>query len=98
MRRQLEHLLELAELPNVTLQIVPFNAGPHVAAGGPFTILRFPEPDLADLVYLEQLSSAVYLDQPADVGYYMAVMDHLCAQAATVAASRDVLSAMLRDK
>ncbi len=46
MRAQLEHLLQITELPNVTLQIVPFHVGPHAAAGGPFTILRFPEPDL----------------------------------------------------
>ena len=64
MRAQLEHLLEITELPNVTLQIVPFDVGPHAAAGGPFTILRFPEPDLPDVVYLEQLNSA-RLPRPA---------------------------------
>src|SRR5260370_15292568 len=77
MRAQLEHLLEMTDLPNVTLQIVPFDVGPHAAAGGPFTILRFPEPDLPDLVYLEQLNSALYLDQPDDVTDYVTVMDEL---------------------
>jgi transcriptional regulator with XRE-family HTH domain len=96
MRAQLERLLQLTDLPNVTLQIVPFDTGPHAAAGGPFTILRFPEPDLPDLVYLEQLNSALYLDQPDDVIDYIAVMDQLCVQAKTGAASRDMLSALLK--
>jgi len=95
MRAQLEHLLQVTDLPNVTLQIVPFNAGPHAAAGGPFTILRFPEPDLPDLVYLEQLNSALYIDQPDDVIDYMTVMDQLCVQAETGSASKARLRALL---
>jgi hypothetical protein len=96
MRAQLQHLLELTDLPNVTVQIVPFRVGPHAAAGGPFTILRFPEPDLPDIVYLEQLNSALYLDQPEDVSDYMAVMEHLCVQATPASATRDVLRALIR--
>jgi transcriptional regulator with XRE-family HTH domain len=96
MRAQLEHLLQITDLPNVTLQIVPFHVGPHAAAGGPFTILRFSEPDLPDLVYLEQLNSALYLDQPDDVIDYMTVMNQLCVQAETGTASRAILSALLR--
>jgi transcriptional regulator with XRE-family HTH domain len=97
MRGQIEHLLQVSELPNVTLQIVPFGVGAHAAAGGPFTILRFPEPDLPDLVYLEQLNSAVYLDHPDDVTDYMTVMNRLAIQAETDAASRDVLRAILKE-
>ena len=96
MRAQLEHLLEMTDLPNVTLQIVPFRVGPHAAAGGPFTILRFPEPDLPDLVYLEQLHSALYLDQPDDVIDYVTVMDQVCVQAETGAASQGMLRALLK--
>jgi len=95
-RAQLKHLLELTDLPNVTLQIVEFRAGAHPAAGGPFTILRFPEPDLSDVVYLEQLNSAQYLDQPDDVAAYMTVMNELCVKAASDTASRDLLRALLR--
>jgi len=97
MRAQLEHLLQLTELPNVTLQIVPFSAGPHAAAGGPFTILRFPEPDLPDLVYLEQLNSALYLDQPGDVTDYVNVMSQLCVQAETGAASKNILRGLIEE-
>jgi hypothetical protein len=97
MRAQLEYLLQLTDLPNVTLQIVPFRAGPHAAAGGPFTILRFPEPDLPDVVYLEQLNSALYLDQPSDVTDYVTVIDQLCVQAETGAASKDILRALVEE-
>ena len=97
MRAQLEYLLQLTDLPNVTLQIVPFRVGPHAAAGGPFTILRFPEPDLPDVVYLEQLNSALYLDQPSDVTDYVTVMDQLCVQAETGAASKDILRALVEE-
>jgi hypothetical protein len=97
MRAQLAHLLEMTDLPNVTLQIVPFDVGPHSAAGGAFTILRFPEPDLSDLVYLEQLNSALYLERPDDVIDYVTVMDQLCVQAETSKATKDMLQALLKD-
>lgn len=95
MRAQLEHLLQLTDLPNVTLQIALFGTGPPAATGGAFTILRFPEPDLPDVVYLEQLGSALYLDQPDDVTVYLTVMDRLCVQAETGTASQDLLRALL---
>jgi transcriptional regulator with XRE-family HTH domain len=82
MRDQVDHLIQAAARPNVTVQIVPFRAGGHPAAGGPFSLLRFPEPDLPDIVYLEQLTSALYLDRRADVDSYHAVMERLCLQAA----------------
>ncbi|GAA1914632.1 helix-turn-helix domain-containing protein [Streptantibioticus ferralitis] len=81
MRAQLEHLLKAAELPNITLQVAPFSVGGLAAAGGPITILRFQEPDLPDIVYLEQLTSALYLDKLDEVDNYLSVMDRLCAEA-----------------
>jgi transcriptional regulator with XRE-family HTH domain len=96
MRAQLAHLLEMTALPNVTLQVIPFDVGPHAAAGGPFTILRFPEPDLPDLVYLEQLDSATYLDSPDQVTQYLSVMNEICVQALPKAASKDMLHALLK--
>lgn len=79
-RAQLDHLIALSERPNVRLQVAPFHFGGHAAAGGPFTILRFAESDLPDIVYLEQLTSALYLDRRSDVEQYAQVMDRLCAQ------------------
>ena len=83
MREQLEHLVRVAELPNVTLQVARFHVSHHAAAGTPVTILRFPEPDLPDVVYLEQLTSAVYLDKRDDVDRYGLVMERLCTSADT---------------
>jgi hypothetical protein len=95
MRAQLEHLLEITTLPNVTLQIVPFHTGGHAAAGGSFTILRFPEPDLPNVVYLEQLNSALYLDKPGDVEDYGKTMDLLCVDAEPADATRRLLGEIL---
>ena len=83
MREQVEHLIEMAAHPSVTLQIVPFRVGGHSAAGGPFSILRFAEPELSDVVYLEQLTSALYIDKPTEVDRYLEVMERLCVQAET---------------
>lgn len=95
MRAQLRHLLEVAALPRVTLRMVPFEAGGHPAAGGPFTILRFAEPALPDVVYLEQLTSALYFDKRRDVAGYTAVMDRLCAQATSPAGTLEAIRRIL---
>jgi transcriptional regulator with XRE-family HTH domain len=79
LRAQLDHLLAMNGRPNVSVQIAPLSFGGHAAAGGPFSILRFAEPDLPDIVYLEQLTSALYLDKRSDVEHYALVMDRLCA-------------------
>ncbi|TDD36726.1 XRE family transcriptional regulator [Actinomadura sp. KC06] len=97
MRQQIKHLIEMSDLPNVTLQIVPFGAGGHAAAGGPFTILRFAEPGLSDVVYLEQLTSALYLDKPTDVDTYMRAMNNLCITAARPDRTADYLTTILND-
>jgi transcriptional regulator with XRE-family HTH domain len=97
MRAQLKHLIEMSQRPNVTVQVVPFNAGGHAAAGGPFSVLRFAEFDVPDVVYLEQLTSAQYLDKQDVVDSYMAVMERLCIEAATPANSVKTLRALLRD-
>ncbi|WP_433085695.1 helix-turn-helix domain-containing protein [Dactylosporangium sp. CA-052675] len=82
MRGQIEALLEINNtLPNVRLQVIPFNAGGHAAAGGAFTLLRFPDDDLPDVVYIEQLTSALYLDKRDDVDLYAEAMERLCVEA-----------------
>ncbi len=80
-RAQLQHLIEMAHRPNIALQIVPFDARGHATAGGPFTILRFAEPDLPDIVYLEHLTNAVCLDKKRDTVEYLAIIDNLCLHA-----------------
>ena len=96
MRKQLEHLVDVTELPNVTLQMVPFKRGGHAAAGGPFSILRFAERDLPDVVYLEQLTSALYLDKRDDIDHYQAVMERLCIDAEPATETSKILGDILR--
>jgi hypothetical protein len=97
MREQLKHLVNAAKWPHVTIQVIPFQAGGHAAAGGPFSILRFAEPDLPDVVYLEQLTSALYLDKPEAVDSYLAVMERVCIEAATPAESTRAIRAFLQE-
>lgn len=96
MRAQLEHLARMAEQPHVTLQLVPESFGGHATTGMPFSILRFAEPDLPDVVYLEQLTGALYLDKRNDVSHYAAALDSLCGQILTPDASRAVLRELLQ--
>ncbi|ADD45367.1 helix-turn-helix domain-containing protein [Stackebrandtia nassauensis] len=81
MREQLEHLIEVSKAPHIQIQIIKFEAGGHAAAGGPFTMLRFPDQELPDIIYIEQLTSALYLDKRDDVDLYTASMERLCVQA-----------------
>lgn len=98
MRGQLRHLIRMAAHPAVTLQILPFDVGGHAALGGPFIVLRLPGPDPRELVYLEQLSSAAYLDDEASVDAYLRVLDQLASAARppsdTPAVLEDLLAAM----
>ncbi|MFB4264982.1 helix-turn-helix domain-containing protein [Nonomuraea sp. GTA35] len=95
MREQIAHLLDITAGRNVTVQIMPFDRGGHAAAGGPFSILRFPERELPDVVYMEQLTSALYLDKAADSDHYMEVMDRLSIQAEEPKATRRFLERLL---
>ena len=98
MRGQLRHLLDMGARPNVSLQIIPLARGAHAAAGGPFSILRFGEPDLPDVVYLEQLTSALYLDKREAVDHYLAVMERLCVEALPTPGSLEMLEGMLKQR
>jgi transcriptional regulator with XRE-family HTH domain len=81
MRDQLKKLVEVASLPHVTLQVVPFSAGGHAGMDTPFLILGFPEQADPDVVYVEYSTSGVYLEQPEDVHRYTLMFDHLRAAA-----------------
>lgn len=97
MRAQLEHLVAVTKLPNVTLQVMPFRSGGHAAEGQPFVILRFAESDLPDVVYLEQLTSALYLERPEDVDHYALVMDRLAVQAEKPDKTADFITRILAE-
>jgi hypothetical protein len=97
MRAQLEALIDATKLPNVRLQVVPFHIGGHAAAGGAFSILRFPDKDLPDVVYVEQLNSALYLDKRDDVEQYAAAIESLSITALPPVRSVAFLREMLKD-
>ncbi|MBZ4015174.1 helix-turn-helix domain-containing protein [Streptomyces purpurogeneiscleroticus] len=96
MRGQLQHLIDISERPNVRLQVVPFNFGGHAGESGAFTMLRFPESDLSDIVYLEQLTSALYLDKAEEVGQYERVMSSLQEESLDPSGTRDLLRGLLQ--
>jgi Domain of unknown function (DUF5753)/Helix-turn-helix domain len=95
MREQVESLIEATRLAHVRLQVIPFDAGGHAPAGCPFAILRFPERGLPDVVYVEQLTSAVYLDKPADVDHYAVAMERACLTAEPPDRTAAILAGML---
>jgi transcriptional regulator with XRE-family HTH domain len=97
MRAQLEALIDATKLKNVTLQVLPFRAGGHSAGGGMFTILRFPEQDVPDVVYLEQLTSGLYLDKRDDVDLYAMTMENLSVQADPPKQTAATLARILRE-
>ncbi|MFL5519171.1 MAG: helix-turn-helix domain-containing protein [Gemmatimonadales bacterium] len=97
MRAQIASLIEATERPNVNLQVIPFDAGAHAATGGAFTILRFPEEDLPDVIYVEQLTGAHYFDKREDVDQYAGAMERLCLEAEPLTRTTEVLHELLRD-
>ena len=85
-RAQLEHLVELTDRRNVTVQVLPVDSGVH-AGGGAFSILRFADGDLPDVVYVEGLVGASYVDKVEQVERYVEVMNRLSVQSLTPDAS-----------
>ncbi|WP_330310225.1 MULTISPECIES: helix-turn-helix transcriptional regulator [unclassified Streptomyces] len=96
MRGQLQHLIDISERPNVRLQVMPFSFGGHSGESGSFTILSFPESDLSDVVYLEQLTSALYLDKREDVTQYESALKQLQQDSPGPSESRDLLRGLLQ--
>ncbi|MEU0051439.1 helix-turn-helix transcriptional regulator [Streptomyces sp. NPDC006184] len=96
MRGQLQHLIDISARPNVRLQVMPFSFGGHSGESGAFTILSFPDADLSDVVYLEQLTSALYLDKREDVGQYEQALKELQQDSPGPAESRDLLRGLLQ--
>jgi transcriptional regulator with XRE-family HTH domain len=94
---QIERLIDLVGEPNITLQVMPFRYGGHAADGGAFTIMRFPETDLPDVVYMEYLTGAHYIDKPEEVERYAAVMERLSVAGTSPDRTREILAAMLKD-
>ncbi|WP_431772295.1 helix-turn-helix domain-containing protein [Streptomyces cucumeris] len=91
MRRQVDRLLEATEQPRITLQITEFASGHHPGTYGPFVLFRFAVPELPDMVYVEYLTGAVYLDERIEVAAHLEAMDRMAAQAATARRTKEIL-------
>jgi transcriptional regulator with XRE-family HTH domain len=97
MRRQLEHLLDVADQPRITIQITPFGTGASHAAPGSFSILSFAADELRDVVYVEQLASALYLDKRPDVDRYVQAMDLIASTSTSPDQTREFLRAAVAE-
>ena len=95
MQAQLRYLIEQANRPNVTIQLLPYSVGAHAAEGGAFTLLRFAEADLPDVVYLEHLTGAQYIERPEDVEQYARAMDRISVDALHPERTLKALEALL---
>ena len=92
MQAQLRHLVEMAERPNVTLQVLPFTNAAHVNPISPFTILEFAEHDDPTVVYLEHLTGCLFAEEEAEVRRYRVVFDHLRAESLGTGQTIDLIA------
>ncbi|MFH8386407.1 helix-turn-helix domain-containing protein [Kitasatospora sp. NPDC018058] len=97
MRGQLDRLLEVAELPHVQLQVLPLGTAGLAAESGAFSVLGFAEAELADVVYLEQFTTALYVDKPAEVASYRQAMEGLLAESLGPEQTRDLLHSVRQE-
>ncbi|MEU0676525.1 helix-turn-helix transcriptional regulator [Streptomyces sp. NPDC006172] len=91
MREQLDKLLEFAERDRITLQVAEFADGPHPGASAPFSLFRFAEPELPDMVVTEYVSGALYLDSRGEVSAHLEVLDHITTHAASAERTKEIL-------
>ncbi|MEV5567649.1 helix-turn-helix transcriptional regulator [Streptomyces sp. NPDC052196] len=96
MREQLQRLLDVTALPHVSVQVLPLNASPHPGMAGPFTLLGFPESADLDITHVEDLTNALYVEDPMEVSIYRAAFERLCAAALPFDKSTDLI-AQLKD-
>ena len=93
---QIAYLLEASERSNLTLQVVPYGVGGHAVPSG-FSVLRFSDRELPDIVYVEHLTSALYLDKQSDVDQYMLAMERLSIVSAPPSATPEMLKSIISD-
>ena len=96
MSTQLKRVLDMAELPGNDIQVLPFSAGEHGSMGSAFSMLQFPDDRDAPCVYLETRAGSLYLEEPAEVAEYVALLQHLQATAASIRQSRELLSVAIQ--
>jgi transcriptional regulator with XRE-family HTH domain len=97
MIEQLEHLVEMSHVPHVTVQVIPFTMGAHPGVSGQYAILEFPDAADSSVVYIEGVTSDLYLEKANDVQKYSVMYEHLRAQALNVDQSREFISNVAKD-
>ncbi|MER6979257.1 helix-turn-helix domain-containing protein [Streptomyces carpinensis] len=97
MREQLEHLAEQSQLPHVTVQVIPFDMGAHPGLNGQYAILEFPDAADSSVVYIEGVTSDLYLEKANDVHKYSVMYEHLRAQALNVEQSRQFIADIAKE-
>ena len=93
---QLEHLLVMAERPNITLQVIPYSAGAYGTMNGSFTIVDYPEPDTVPGVYLEYPAGGTWVDNADDVQRFTTTFDQVAVRALSPADTPHVIHQTLR--
>ena len=97
MIEQLEHLIEMSRLPHVTVQLIPFTMGAHPGVSGQYAILEFPDAADSSVVYIEGVTSDLYLEKAQDVQKYSVMYEHLRAQALNADQSREFIADVAKD-
>ncbi|GHE50096.1 hypothetical protein GCM10017771_71850 [Streptomyces capitiformicae] len=97
MREQLEHLAEMSRLPHITVQVLPYEVGAHPGLNGQYAILEFPDTSDSSVVYIEGVTSDLYLEKPLDVQKYSVMYEHLRAQALNVDQSRQFIADIAKE-
>jgi transcriptional regulator with XRE-family HTH domain len=97
MREQLEHLVEQSQLPHVTVQVIPFEMGAHPGLNGQYAILEFPDAADSSVVYIEGVTSDLYLEKANDVQKYSVMYEHLRAQALNVEQSLQFIQKIAKE-
>ncbi|UYQ62724.1 helix-turn-helix domain-containing protein [Streptomyces peucetius] len=97
MREQLEHLVELSQQPHVTVQVLPFEMGAHPGINGQYAILEFPDASDSSVVYIEGVTSDLYLEKANDVQKYSVMYEHLRAQALNVEQTRQFIAEIAKE-
>ncbi|GLW51153.1 transcriptional regulator [Streptomyces sp. NBRC 14336] len=97
MIEQLEHLIEMSRLPHVTVQLIPFAMGAHPGVSGQYAILEFPDAADSSVVYIEGVTSDLYLEKAQDVQKYSVMYEHLRAQALNADQSREFITKVAKD-
>ncbi|NGO79428.1 helix-turn-helix domain-containing protein [Streptomyces sp. YC504] len=97
MIEQLEHLVEMSHLPHVTVQVIPFEMGAHPGVNGQYAILEFPDTADSSVVYIEGVTSDLYLEKANDVHKYSVMYEHLRAQALNVEQTRQFITEIAKE-